>query len=362
MPQLLFIRYSPPSEILEGGAQATQKNYNIVSALLGKENVTTFYICNETGKSSFAHYVKSLFWMLRGYFWGLSPQKVKEITHVAPQYDYVFIDRSVYGIIAKRLTETGYKGMTITFFHNVEKLYFKAKISSWKPWRYLIMWCAERNDGLSCKYSGKIIALNARDNQEIERRYHRSADELIPIVFKDKLALSDELHLTRRQPLCLFLGAYFKANNDGLLWFIRNVYPHVNIKMMVVGKWMSRLKEGYNIPEEIEIYSDVPDLTPFFSEADFMVFPIFSGSGMKVKTCESLMYGKNIIATQEAFEGYELDYEKVGGLCNNAQEFISRINYFSEHPVPRFNQYARRMFLEKYSEEAVVVKFRRLLE
>jgi hypothetical protein len=36
---------------------------------------------------------------------------------------------------------------------------------------------------------------------------------------------------------------------------------------------------------------------------------------MKVKTCESLMFGKNIFATTEAFEGYELDYDKVGALC-----------------------------------------------
>ena len=28
---------------------------------------------------------------------------------------------------------------------------------------------------------------------------------------------------------------------------------------------------------------------------------------MKVKTCEALMYGKNILGTTETFEGYELD-------------------------------------------------------
>lgn len=38
-----------------------------------------------------------------------------------------------------------------------------------------------------------------------------------------------------------------------------------------------------------------------------MVMPIFSGSGMKVKTAEALMYGKFLIGTKEAFEGYEID-------------------------------------------------------
>lgn len=42
---------------------------------------------------------------------------------------------------------------------------------------------------------------------------------------------------------------------------------------------------------------------------------------MKTKTAEALMYGKTIIGTKEAFEGYVLD-EKAMKLCSNAQEFI----------------------------------------
>ena len=77
-----------------------------------------------------------------------------------------------------------------------------------------------------------------------------------------------------------------------------------------------------------------------------------AGSGMKVKTCESLMYGKNIIGTKETFEGYNLDTDKVGGLCNTPKEFIDRINYFIHHPVTRYNPYAREVFLRNNSEES----------
>ena len=73
---------------------------------------------------------------------------------------------------------------------------------------------------------------------------------------------------------------------------MQNVYPHVNISVKIVGKGMNKLREHYNIPDNIEVISDVPDLKPYFEEADLMILPIFKGSGMKVKTCESLMYGK----------------------------------------------------------------------
>jgi hypothetical protein len=64
------------------------------------------------------------------------------------------------------------------------------------------------------------------------------------------------------------------------------------------------------------------------------------------------MYGKNIIGTKETFEGFNLDTDKVGGLCNTPKEFIDRINYFIHHPVTRYNPYAREVFLRNNSEES----------
>jgi glycosyltransferase involved in cell wall biosynthesis len=131
--------------------------------------------------------------------------------------------------------------------------------------------------------------------------------------------------------------------------------------MKIVGKGMSRLRENYHVPQEAQIISDAPDLVPYYEEADIMVLPIFKGSGMKVKTCESLMYGKNIIATTEALEGYDLDYDKMGARCNTAREFIDAIKSFAENPRPRFNSYCRNVFLQKYSTESVVETFRKIL-
>ena len=73
------------------------------------------------------------------------------------------------------------------------------------------------------------------------------------------------------------------------------------------------------------------------------------------------MYGKNIIGTTEAFEGYHADYRRIGGLCNTAQEFIDCINAVVSHPVPRFNTYSRQLFLDNYSYTAVQNLYTQLL-
>ena len=360
--KILFIRYKKSKNILEGGEQVSQKNYNVLSQIVGEDNVTVYYVHDENRKRNMLDYVRGVWYFLQNYYFGLTPKRVNEIVKLAENNDVVYIDRSVFGIIAKELKERNYQGKIICFFHNIEKLYFEAKIPKWAPWRWLVCHCADKNDEYCCRYGDKVIALNERDNQELIKRYNRNADALVPVAFKDKYCKdSVSTELTGAKPKCLFLGAYFKPNNEGIEWFIRNVLPNVNVQLQIVGKGMSKLKDADFITEDIEVVSDVPDLLPYFEQADMLILPIFSGSGMKVKTCESLMYGKNILATDEALVGYEVDVDKMGGRCNTADEFIDKINEFIAHPRPRFNQYARQFFLDHHSEESVVGTFRALL-
>ena len=362
--KILIIRYKKTRGVPEGGEQGSEKNLIVLRKIAGKENVDTYFIHDEAHRRTAWEYLQGILYMPFGYYFGLTPKRVKEIVRMAQDYDVVFVDRSVFSIVAKRLKETGYKGRVVCFFHNVEAVYFSAKYSNkLNPMRWLVVPCADRNDRWSCQYAERIIALSTRDDDELFRRYHRHADVLIPVAFVDRYKRDIyPSELTAGKPLCMFLGAYFPANVEGIEWFVKNVLPRVNIRMQIVGKGMDKLKDADWMHHDIEVLSNVPDLDPLFEAADIMILPIFKGSGMKVKTCESLMYGKNIIATDEAFVGYDVDYDKVGGKCNTAEEFIARIQDFEQHPRPRFNAYSRQMFLEKYSEEVVVEKFRKVLE
>lgn len=360
--KILFIRYKKSKNILEGGEQCSQRNYNTLELLIGKENITTYYIHDESVKKTIFDYLRGLFYFVQNYYFGLSPKRTSEIANISMQYDTVFIDRSVFGIISKKLKENNYKGKVISFFHNLEYDYFNAKMGKYQIGRNIILRCVDKNDMYSCKYSDSIIVLNDRDRKAVYKRYNREADMVIPITFTDKYNRKEyPIEFTRKKVQCLFLGAYFPPNNMGIDWFVKNVYPHVDVEVKIVGKGMNKLRDNYNIPQQIEIFSDVPDLEPYFEDADIMILPIFTGGGMKVKTCESLMYGKNIIGTNEAFEGYILDYNKVGGKCNTPEEFIQKIQDIIENPIPRFNTYSRQIFLENHSEDIVIKLFSQIL-
>lgn len=362
--KILVIRYKKTRGVPEGGEKASELNRHVLSEIAGEGNVDTYFIHDEAHRRSMREYAEGVLYMPFGYYFGLTPKRVSEIVGRAQGYDVVFVDRSVFGIIAKKLKETGFKGRVICFFHNVERIYFAAKYANrMNPLRWLVVPCANRNDRWSCRHADRTIALSQRDDDELFRLYGRHADQLIPIAFVDRYKRDTyPAGLTDKQPLCTFLGSYFPANVEGIEWFVRNVLPKVDIRMQIVGKGMERVKEADWMRPDIEVLSNVPDLEPLFVNSDIMVLPIFKGSGMKVKTCESLMYGKNIIGTPEAWSGYNLDYAEAGACCLTAEEFTAAINDFCQHPRPRFNEYSRKVFTEQYSADCMVDKFRAVLE
>ena len=363
MSTLLFIQYRPFGAVMNGGDQGTKKNLDALRAVLGEANVEVYYLHDNAGRSSLWEYFKAAFYLPFGYFLGLTPKKVEQIVRKAEEYDYVFIERSLFGVIAKALKEADYKGKILTSFQNVEALYMDAKMPKHLPLRSVLIHCADKNDQWSCVYSDVVIALNERDKVELQKRYQREADFIIPVTLSDRLdAEPDKTIQTSKRVKCLSIGAYFGPNNEGILWFVKNVLPHVNVEYKIVGKGMAKLKEEKpELLREIPVISDAPSLVPYFEEADVMVLPIFAGSGMKVKTCESLMYGKNIIATNEALEGYAIEEGKSAWRCNTAEEYIACINEFAAHPRPKWNENARQCYLNNYSEKAVERMFKELL-
>lgn len=356
--KILYIWFKEPGGIPDGGILANTRNFYLMQDIFGKDNVDVLYVHKKDERISLLKKIQYLYNFFNGLHNGITKDFIKEVLSVAPKYQFIFLSSSLFGIIAKELKEAHYQGTIISHFHNVESIYYDAYISRWIPGRQIIINCAKKNDRWSCKFADIRIALNKRDKDILEKLYNCKIDYILPISLTDKFY--EEPHnnntQTAKRPLCTFIGSNFGPNREGIIWFIKNVLPHVDIKLRIVGKHMNKLKKKYEVKDKVEIFSDVQDLSHYYLDSDFMIFPIFKGSGMKVKTCESLMYGKNIIGTKESFEGYDIDITKVGALCNSKKDFINSIKKYSKLPINKFNSYSRDVYLRKYSYEATLKK------
>jgi glycosyltransferase involved in cell wall biosynthesis len=295
----------------------------------------------------------------------LSPVKiancVRFVKNLMPEL--IFISSSQYGKLIKAIKKHS-GAIIIAYFHNIERIYAYDYMTLKRPHTLLFYLLCRIGEKLAVKYSDICVCINERDRNMMKKMYNRECITIIPVSVDDKLAEYDfqnnpALHRRIQSRQCLFVGANFFGNTQGLAWFIKNILPHINIRLIIVGSGMS---EAFAQSDKITVYDYVEDLSPFYFEADFIVLPIISGSGMKTKTAEALMYGKAVIGTREAFEGYNLCGSDKMLVCNDAKDFIRRVEKIYDKDIRYYNQDVRNIFTQLYTTEKIKNKFIELFE
>lgn len=363
MRKFLFVSFTS-EQAYTGGIQCTNRNFQTLVALFGADNVSKYIIMPYKNRKSIISILQRIRDIFRGYMGGMRRTREKEILQIIKekQITDLFIDSSLLGILALKVKRKIPNIRIYTFFHNYEYAFVRDSIvvnRSYSRLYWLIL--AYINEKIACKYSDKIISLNNRDKEAINKMYKKLADIQIPITLSTSYTPTNKAKqiVASGQKSALFVGSYFFGNVQGIKWFCKNVLPLTNIHLTIVGSGMEKLKDEIEMNKQISIYNNVPDLTPYYENSDFVILPILSGSGMKVKTAEALMYGKYIIGTTEALRGYEIN-EKIGIICDSIEEFCKAINSFENSY--KFNIYSRNLFEQKYSFENSLRLFEQVLE
>ena len=275
----------------------------------------------------------------------------------------VFVDGSNFGEFIKRIKIEFPAVQILTFFHNVETLFF------WGSWRLhstihalgvlMINALAERK---AVKYSDKIICLSERDSTLLKRLYGRGATHISPMVLEDKCAASfSGSSAYSSEHFALFVGGTFYANRSGIEWFVREVVPQIELPIYIIGHGFEALREELEVPGKVVVVGAVDSVADWYRQAFFVIAPIFSGSGMKTKVAEALMFGKKVIGTPEAFSGYDEILNSVGRVCTNKEEFIAAIRHADEMVREPFDAELRAIYDTKYSFAAASERFRSIL-
>lgn len=353
---LMLVTQNFDNKIANGADVINKRNYKLLQENF--ENVDILYcrkyINTKTDKlySKFKNVINL----------SISDHKSEIITFLKTKvknYNTIFIGQSSLGEFAEIIKKENPKATIITFFHNVEFDYYRTQCNLYRFYYMIYAGISWLNEKKAIQFSDQIITLNERDSRRIYKLYGRNSDLLLPTSFKNKNLVFNKSAINANNLRLLFIGSNFYPNKQGIIWFIKNVLVKLdNIVLEIVGRGTSNwLNEAIFKNQNIKIYGEVEDLDYYYLNADAVVIPIFIGGGMKTKTAEALMYGKYIFATQEAFEGYDIDYNKVGALCNTAEEFINKIKNFSESDCKKFNLFSRGIFLKNYDEKINSKKF-----
>ena len=340
MKKILFV--SQEMHNVGGGSVISNRNYEVLTTLFPHYNIIRYNIHKPKKKTI----ISVLDRCIKHYVNGVNNIVVTEVITLAKECDFVWIDNSSYGALCKRLRNKGYRGKTIIFFHNIEYLFQKRPII--KRLLYPIFNLPLKNAEKDAAHNSDFVfALTARDRDIINTWNISVPIYILPSSIKDSYKKIDNIVGCNNQIRLLFVGTKFYANVNGIKWFVENVMPSIDAHLTIVGSGMDKLSFPKN--ENIEIHGFVQDLAPYYCSAHCVIAPIFEGSGMKTKTTEALMWGKYIVGTSEAFCGFDIT-EAIGICCDSKDDFIEAINNI-DIDSPKFNTFARDLYLKKYSFE-----------
>jgi len=152
-------------------------------------------------------------------------------------------------------------------------------------------------------------------------------------------------------------GRHSSAMNSAANWFLELVWPTVldlfpDTKLQIVGR---NADWHFRDSENVSVYSDVPDISPFINRADIVVVPLLFESGTRFKILEAGAFGKPVVSTTLGHEGLELDdcvltADSGGQFAENVCALISRPDLRKE-----FGEKLRLKVTAEYSTKALAL-------
>lgn len=331
--KILFITANGIEDLPFGGAKVSVRNYKAL------QNIGSVCVYTIGKKSNFGSMVS----ILQGYYPPICKRDYKNLKKILKEgFDWIFCDGSIYG----RLIDIKQRAKIIVFYHNCEQDFIKVRFGNkisvkQKIYKRLVI---KSESYLSQKADYRIV-LSLRDKKRVEELYGVKVDRIIPLGIEDKF---EKVESATGDSKCLLLGALCEANLEGYQWFVENVSPFLSCKTEIAGKGFEAYREKWE-SKNVSVLGYVENLNDIYSDASCVAIPLFSGAGMKVKTVEALMFGKTIFGTDEAYSGFE---KNCGYLCNNAEEFIEKINNYISQGESKCNEKARKIYEDFYSVES----------
>lgn len=161
---------------------------------------------------------------------------------------------------------------------------------------------------------------------------------------------------TRAYKRILLLGGMdYIPNLDATRYFLKEIFPEVrrkepDAKVLMVGRELSRLGQDVLV-SGVECHENVPDVLPWFYEADILAVPLRQGAGTRIKILEAMSAGLPVVSTAKGCEGIKGLSERDLLVANTREEFISSTVRLMKDPELRLKlaMKANQLVMEKYT-------------
>lgn len=159
----------------------------------------------------------------------------------------------------------------------------------------------------------------------------------------DQLLLEPSVNFDERKKQLLYIGTLtWEANKDGLLWFLKAVWPQLkaeeaDLQLIIIGKKNDEDFSDYLNDNQIFWKGFVDDLKTFYSQALVFIAPLRFGSGIKVKNVNAMYRGIPVVTTSIGVEGLDVVNAEHVMIADQAEDFKKCIQNLI-HDKQKWNQ------------------------
>ena len=154
----------------------------------------------------------------------------------------------------------------------------------------------------------------------------------------------------------------WRPNQEGIDWFLENVWPLVHERMPQLTFYLA----GRKMPKEllqlqqpgVKVIGEVSDASYFINSKLINIVPLLSGSGIRVKIIEAMAAGKTVIATTIGAEGIEYTNGKDILIADTPQQFVEQVERCISDPefCSQVGHNAYDLIVNHYSTERLTEK------
>lgn len=166
---------------------------------------------------------------------------------------------------------------------------------------------------------------------------------------------------------CFLASLEWMPNIQGLEYFLEHLWPalkqaHPALTLSVAGRrmpeaWKSREISGVQFVGEVESVKD------YFSKHGFLIVPLWSGSGVRIKLIEALAMGMPCISTTVGAEGLGLIHQQQLLEANLLEEWMEVANKILSNPTisSDLSQKGREFVLQHFDNRVIFEKWMQVL-
>jgi len=169
----------------------------------------------------------------------------------------------------------------------------------------------------------------------------------------------------------LYVGGFNHIPNvDGVVYFVREIFPHIKARLADVRLYVV----GSNPPREVLslqssdviVTGFVKDLAPYFENCRVFVVPLRYGAGIKAKIIHSMIRGLPVVATPIGAEGI-IEEVKEGRdilVAQTVEDFVEKVvSLYTDERLWNLLSQSPRAYVERnYSYEASRIRLKEILE